>query len=162
MNDTIHADALARATPKPPDVFCELAPPLTRLARMVAEQTARKPRLAAEGLGEVELADIYRCALPAADEAEIAARVKAEIAVEHRYCIDLRTDGRTDPRRQAARPQGRSRQRYVSAHGRCRAPDHRACTLRVVFRPLVACAPTASPVAPAAALTASNYFRGQL
>lgn len=76
-----------RATPEPPDVFCDLAPPLTRLSRMVAEQTARERQLVRDGLGEVTLDEIYRCALPLANEAEIARRVADELAAEHRHCV---------------------------------------------------------------------------
>lgn len=78
---------LWRSTPEPPDLFCELSPPLSRLSRMVAEQTARERRLVRDGLGEVTLKDIYRCALPAADEAEIARREAEELALEHRHCL---------------------------------------------------------------------------
>jgi FMN phosphatase YigB (HAD superfamily) len=76
-----------RTTPEPPDLFCELRAPLSRLSRLVAEQTARERRLVAAGLGEVTLDDIYRCALPGADDAEIAARVAEELALEHRFCV---------------------------------------------------------------------------
>jgi FMN phosphatase YigB (HAD superfamily) len=76
-----------RATPEPPDVFCEIDAPVTRMSRMVAEQTARERRLVQDGLGEVTLDDIYRCALPSAADAEIAARVAAELALEHRHCL---------------------------------------------------------------------------
>ncbi len=76
-----------RATPEPPDVFCEIDAPVTRMSRMVAEQTARERRLVQDGLGEVTLDEIYRCALPSADDAEIAARVAAELALEHRHCL---------------------------------------------------------------------------
>jgi FMN phosphatase YigB (HAD superfamily) len=113
MEDTIHADALAQAlerhgqgidvlsldcfdtllwrtTPEPTDVFCELAPPVTRHTRMVAEKTARERRLVTDACGEVELGDIYRCALPGADEGEIERRVAAEIEAEHRHCVAFR------------------------------------------------------------------------
>ncbi|MCU0949686.1 MAG: HAD hydrolase-like protein [Burkholderiaceae bacterium] len=76
-----------RATPEPPDVFCELAAPVTRMSRMVAEQTARERRLVRDGLGEVTLDDIYRCALPSADADEIGRRVAHELALEHRHCL---------------------------------------------------------------------------
>ncbi len=76
-----------RSTPEPPDLFCQLSPPLTRLSRRVAEQTARERRLVKDGLGEVTLPDIYRCALPAADAEEIERRVAEELAVEHAHCV---------------------------------------------------------------------------
>jgi HAD superfamily hydrolase (TIGR01549 family) len=76
-----------RTTPEPPDLFCQLSPPLSRLSRMVAEQTARERRLVKDGLGEVTLPEIYRCALPSADSAEIERRVAEELALEHAHCV---------------------------------------------------------------------------
>ncbi len=110
MEDTIHADLLDltlerlggevdvlsldcfdtllwRTTPEPTDVFCELAPPITRHTRMVAEKTARERRLVAEACGEVDLRDIYRLALPEADETRIEDCVACELAAEHRHCV---------------------------------------------------------------------------
>lgn len=109
MKNLIHADELAgvlqavddidvlsldcfdtliwRTTPEPPDVFCGLRAPMSRMSRQVAEQTARQRRLVAEGLGEVTLEDIYRCALPSADNAEIRSRIAEELALEYRHCV---------------------------------------------------------------------------
>ncbi len=76
-----------RTTPKPNDVFCELAPPLRRLSRMVAEHTARLQKRVTDDLGEITLDDIYRRALPHADAAERQSRIAAELELEHRHCV---------------------------------------------------------------------------
>lgn len=78
---------LWRSSPEPSDMFCELRPPLSRHSRLEAEKTARQQRFVQSGHREVTLAEIYGCALPGADETEIAARVAEELALEHRHCV---------------------------------------------------------------------------
>ena len=78
---------LWRTTPAPSDVFCDLPRPMTRHARMVAEQTARERRLVSEGFGEVDLGQIYACALPDASAQQRQELATAELAAEHRHCV---------------------------------------------------------------------------
>jgi FMN phosphatase YigB (HAD superfamily) len=78
---------LWRTSPEPSDMFCELRAPLSRSSRFVAEKTARQQRFVRSGHREVTLAEVYRCALPGADEAEIRARVEEELALERRHCV---------------------------------------------------------------------------
>jgi FMN phosphatase YigB (HAD superfamily) len=77
---------LWRTSPDPSDIFCELRPPLSRSSRFVAEKTARQKRFVLSGHREVTLAEIYRCALPGADEAEVEIRATEELALERRHC----------------------------------------------------------------------------
>lgn len=109
MNDTISARELASAwdaygpdtevlsldcfdtlvwrdAATPSDVFCELTPPVTRAVRVVGERAARARARALTGRGEVRLRDIYRCALPGAEQDAIDARVAEELELEKRFC----------------------------------------------------------------------------
>ncbi len=77
---------LWRLAPDPTDLFCELRPPLSRTARIVAERAARARARASTGCAEVRLRDIYRAAMPDAADEQIEARVAEEIALERRNC----------------------------------------------------------------------------
>lgn len=60
---------------------------LSARSRISAETAARAARHMRDGMHEVLLGDIYRAALPAADEAQIARLVDDELALEEEICF---------------------------------------------------------------------------